>query len=114
MPPHSAESLRPSGPLLNFLEAVPRISQGAASFDSKSDTAGKAEPFRKVLRQSRENKPFDNAILNSREIFTLLFVKGPYQRSSGGSSTFARAAEHAANAPADARPDATAREIVEQ
>ena len=113
MPPHTAESLRLAGLLLNFLEAVPRISRGAASLNSIT-AAGKAEPFRKVRRQSRENKPFDNAILNSREIFTLLFVKSPYQRSSGGSGTFARAAEHAAKAPADARPDATTSEIVEQ
>jgi hypothetical protein len=51
---------------------MPPGSRGVASLDSKSGTTGKAVPtrsgFRNVLRQSRENNSFDNAILNSREI----------------------------------------------
>jgi hypothetical protein len=58
-----AESLRLSGEFSNSSEAAPRISRGVASPDSNPNGAGKAEPFRTVLRQSRKIKSNDDIMM---------------------------------------------------
>jgi hypothetical protein len=59
-----AESLRLSGPVIFSFETTPRILRGVASLNLIPAAAGKAKPFRHVLRQSRKTKSCDNGIKN--------------------------------------------------
>src|SRR5258708_5126511 len=63
LPPHKAESLRLSGPTIFSFEATPRIPRGGALLESIPIAAGKAKPFRRVLRQSRKTKSCDNGMI---------------------------------------------------